>query len=539
MRGGASLECAPVPTTDSASAASGAHASDPLSSDPLDSDPLDLLTSTGDHKRLGRVWLVVAVLYLLLGGATGGFLSAERARTGFDVLDADTFGQVFSLHSVSAVFLFLLPAWIGLALILVPLQVGARNIALPRAAAYATWLFVIGGVIVEASYLADGGPGGLDADANELWVLGLGSVLVALLIASTSIVTTVIAARAPGLRLRDVSAFSWSMLIAASLWLLTLPVMVSALVFVWIDTHFGGAAVFEGDMYTPIRWAFGPPQIYLVAIPAIGAAAESLRIASRSPVRPWPALVVGMVGFAALGFGAFATPFAGPDLVENVLFQAQGLALIAPTFIILAAVADIVRQRGGPPRLTSPFLFGAGSVIFLVLGVAAGMTLVTDRLDVGGTVWATAHGHYIGLGAATLGIIAAVHLWSSKVFGAELSDAIGKASFAVTSLGIVLLIVPDIILGADKMPAANPFYGDLAGAPDSWETLSAVSAAGGFLALVGLALFVLNLLSVVGRRRGEVAANPWDADSGLEWQTASPPTPENFQTVPDLTTSRA
>lgn len=491
---------------------------------PVPVDVADTPVSTGDHKRLGRAWLAISFLFLLVGGATGGLLSAERASTGFDVLEASNFLQIFSLHGVSATYLFLIPAWIGLATYVVPLQVGARNLALPRLSSLALWTYLVAGGLLVASYVAGGGPGSSDLEANELWISAFGLVLLALVAGLVPVITTVAVGRAPGMTLRRTPAFAWSMLVAGVLWVITLPVLLGHLVLAWIDLTEGGA-VFGGDLLVSVAWAFGPPMVYLLAVPAAGVISEALSAASKAPAGPWPVLVLGFGGLGVLGLGVYASPVAGADLSEEFLFQAMGIAIIAPVMILIAGWADIVRRQRGL-QVTPAGLFALGAVGGLLVGAVTGMAVVTDRLDLAGTTWAGAQVHFIGLGAGTLAVIAGLLHWAPKLWGNQVPAPLGFGAFGLMIAGVNLMLIPDLFTGVDDMPLGEPFYG----ADDTWEALSQLGGIGSGLVLAGV-LVVLAAVGATALRKPTSEANPWGAFT-LEWATASPPPRHNFDEVP-------
>jgi heme/copper-type cytochrome/quinol oxidase subunit 1 len=489
----------------------------------------DSVLTTGDHKRIGRLYIGVSLVYLVLAGALGGLLSAERASTGFDVLDEGNFTQIFSLHAISAVFLFLLPAWIGLATYLVPLQVGARNIALPRVAAFAFWAYAVGGAVLEAAYLADGGPTGADRDATELWIAGFGLVVVALIAGLVAVITTVLASRAPGLRLRHVPPFSWSMLAAGTIWVLTLPVVLATLILIWIDFGHGGR-VFDASVYDPLRWFFGIPQVYVLAVPAVGVAAEALVVFTGGRARLFPGLAAAVGGLAVLGFGAFTAAVAGPGVDNDFLYQAMGLAVIAPVLIAIAGLADIAR-RGRRPRFSAALVLAVGSVVFLVGGAASGMALSVDRLDLTGTSWANGQLHLVGTGAGTLGVLAALWLWAPKLWGARLHEGLGVVAALLMAAGTALMTIPDLVAGVDEMPAGDPLY-DTSG---NRELLSQVSGVGAVLVVLAVLAVTVALLRLIALAKG-AASDPWEGGQTLEWWAASPPVPHNFDELPEQLT---
>ena len=237
------------------------------------------LLGSGDHKVIGRAFIVTSFLFGLAAVVTGQLVAVENVDTSrLNVLSADTEFQVFTFHSVSATFLFLLPLMLGLAFVVVPLQVGASTIAFPRAAAASFWAWLIAGALVVTSYLINGGPGGGRARGVDLWIVALAAVLAALLLGAACLVTTVFGLRAPGMSLRRVPMFAWSMLVAGAMWLLTLPVLVGVLALMYVDHRHGRLTFGENAGCTArIVWAFRHPQVYAFAVPVLGFAGRCPR----------------------------------------------------------------------------------------------------------------------------------------------------------------------------------------------------------------------------------------------------------------------
>src|ERR671910_516070 len=269
---------------------------------------LAALVGSGDPRTVGKLFIGTSLLFLLAAGVAGVLIGFERVDlSGIEVLDRDIVQQVFTLHSTAGVFLGVLPLLIGLATAIVPLQVGASTIAFPRASAAAYWTFLVSGGIVLASYALDGGPFGNDSEAVDLFVVAFIALLVALAVATISVVTTVLTLRAPGLSLRRTPLFSWSMLVGGSVWLLTLPVLAAGLLLAYLDLEYGDG--FLGGpraLYDRIAWLFWQPTLYVFAVPALGVIADIVPVfAQRRHQRHRTAM--GLLGLAAaLGFGAWA-----------------------------------------------------------------------------------------------------------------------------------------------------------------------------------------------------------------------------------------
>ncbi|MGH8775479.1 MAG: cbb3-type cytochrome c oxidase subunit I [Jiangellaceae bacterium] len=499
------------------------------------------LLGTGDHISVGRLWVVASLLFLLAAGVAGGVIGAERLDTGsLDVLNDETqLGQVFTLHSTAAVFLFLVPLFIGIATAVVPLQVGAGSVAFPRASAAAFWGWFLSGGVLLASYLADGGPNGTDRDGVLLWIVGLGGVLVSLCLGTVCVVTTVWALRTAGMTLDRVSAFSWSMLVAGTIWLLSLPVAFGLLILAWLDVRYG-SGILDGGVYGDLRWAIGQPQVYAYALPALGLLLDAVPVAAGVRPRNYGVLL-GAVAFAGItGYGAaWLNQASDSSLATDASYVIVAFAVLLPLLIVFGGVADVLRRglRGRNAvdrrlRLTSPLLFGIGGLLLFLAAAAAGAARTIDPLELVGTTAdsAVVHGALL---AGAIGGLGALHHWSTKLFGVQLKESIGRLAALVLLLGGLALAVPDFVSGLLDQPVGST-------APDvqdGVEALNGVSLAGGALVLLGVLLVLLNLAASAARRKaGDVPADPWDGHT-LEWLTTSPPAPGNFGPVEPVTSA--
>ena len=480
--------------------------------------------STSDHKRIGRSFIVTSLLFLLVGGVAGGVLSAERIDSGLEVLDSGVFEQVYTLHGVVAVLLFLVPLFLGLAIYVVPLQVGAADVAFPRAAATAYWVYLVSGLVLLASYAADGGPGGGDPTAVDLWILAMIAIDLATVLALVSVLTTVVGLRAPGLPLDQAPLFSWSMLVGGGLTLLAVPVMVANLILAYVSHHYGGEAALGVG---PVSWFFSLPQVYVLAVPAAGIVAEIVPVFGRVRQARHGVMMGLLAAFGVLGFGAWAQ---APRTFDDLLYVAVGVVIVLPVLALVAGWADTLRR--GRPRLDSPLLFALGAAVMLLLAAVTGAAAVIDPLELQGTTWTVAQMHLTLFGAATLGGAAGLFYWGPKIWGARLAEGTGKAAFAALFLGGLLLALPDLVSGlVDDLAAGTPEF-----STDGTEQLmNGLSAAGGALAILGALALVASVATVAFRAKGSVTVDdPWDGHT-LEWATASPPPPGNFdRPLPEL-----
>ena len=502
------------------------------------------LIGTGDHKVIGRLWIATSLLFLLVAGISGAVLGIERIDVGgFDVIDADVATQVFSLHAVTGVFLFLVPLLLGLATYVVPLQVGSPVIAFPRAAAAAYWTFLVSGATVLAAFVADGGPGGSDRDAVALFLAGMVALLVALSLAALCVATTGVALRTRGMGLHRTPLFTWSSVLAGGMWLLTFPVLAALLVLTYVDLRYGpaflgGADDSGGQTIVRIAWAWSQPSVYVYAIPLLGIIGDITAVGARTRFLQHR-VAMGCIGaFAAFSFGAWAMPGFSPEsgagatleYADEFAFLAFSFLVLLPLLAFTGLVAGTVRR--GAVRLISPLVWAVAALLMLLAGAANGALVAISQLDLIETTATTAQVHYV-LVAVLLGCFGGIAYWAPKLWGRSVPEGPSTGLAVGGLVGCVLLSLPDLISGFLDQPAR---LGQVDDSESTVEALNLASAVGGGLVvLVAVAFAGLVVRAATGRRSDTdpVLDDPWDGHT-LEWATTSPPPPGNFTEVPPV-----
>jgi len=454
------------------------------------------MLGTTDHIGLGRMWVAASLLFLLVAGVAGSLVGVERLDTAdVSVLDG-ALPELFNLHATAAIFLFVVPAFVGIATAVVPLQVGASTVAFPRAAAAAFWTWFLSGAVLLASYAIEGGApaAGADPDGVLLWAVGLAGVAVALILGSVCVVTTVWTLRTAGMRLDRVPHFSWSMFVSGVLWIVSLPVLVAGLVLLYVEVTWGA----QLDAGSLLRWAYGAPQVFAFALPALGLALEAVPVAAGVRPRNHGVLLGAVGAFGLLSFGAYLVAVAqDASITRDFLYVVSAFALVLPLLAVLGGVADTLRR--GRLALTSPLLFGIVGLLAILLGAVANAVRVVDNLDLVGTTADTAVVH-LALAGGAIGVVGALHHWATKLFGTVLGEGVGR-------LAALLLLVG----GADV--------------EDGVEALNLVALIGGGIVVGAVVLVLVNIVGGAARRGDEpVPADPWGGHT-LEWRTASPPVP--------------
>ena len=551
----------------------GSNAADSASG-PLDIGGLAGVFGTSDHKNIGRLYIFFGLFGGMLALILNILVRFERASIGsVSILDfgsSNQFFQTWSLSRTSLIFFCVIPLLIGLATYLVPLQVGAPSLSFPRAAALAFWAWLIGILIHVVTVFADGGLGepnptsqfaqGMDPEATELSILSIGMVVLALLVGTVCVISTIISQRPQGMTLFELPLFSWSMLIAGSIWILALPIWLSNLAISWVD-FLGADALRYGaveNIWNQLSWLWSQPMIFAFAIPVLGIAGDIIPVSSGVSQRQYRIQQIAIGAMGALSFGAFAQPFFNPDVANQAVFVVMGILVLIPVLVFMGGLAD-TSIRGNLSFSAHLVLSVVGMLALLVAAAASAFHvsgpaigaiqeindswldgLITWLRDVHGTVMATAVMEH-ALIASVIGVVAGLYYWSPKIFGHQLNRNAGTLS-AITLLGGLVLsggsnIINGILDEGDEVFNSSAYEG--VWDTDAVEFFNIVGAIGSVLLLAGVGLVVLDLTISVILRKGntENANDPWGGHT-LEWSTDSPPPTGNFSDVPVVDNER-
>ncbi len=542
---------------------------------PFDSSGLAGALGTGDHKALGRLYL----LFGLVGGLGALVLNllVSLERTGIQsisVLDwgdqeVQTFFQVWSLSRTSLLFFCALPLLIGLATYVVPLQVGAPSIAFPRAAAAAFWAWLIGMGIHVATVLVDGGLGvpaaatteaaqGTNPEAIELSLLSIAMVAVAIMVATMCIVATVIAQRPEGMTLYDVPLFSWSMLVAGGIWLLSLPVWLANLAIAWGDFRGTDAQLFGRveEIWEQVGWLWSQPMIFAFAIPVLGIVGEIIPVAAGRRQRLYGAMQTVIGAFGMLTFGAWAQSYFNPEVSQQPLFVIMSLLLIVPILVFTGGLGETLAK--GKPVVSGHLVLGLLGLITLLVGaVVAGLhvlgagigvvrefddnwlfELIEPLEDLQGTVIATAVMQTALLSAIIAGV-AGLYYWGPKIFGRTLMTPMGALAGLALAGGTIVVAAANVLAGfldeGDR--SFESAWHNGVWDEDALETFNIIGVVGSLLLVAGLSLVVLDIVRVLFQGSEDDVDDPWNGHT-LEWATASPPPQGNFTEAPVVTSER-
>ena len=508
--------------------------------------------ATVDHKRIGIMYLITALFFFAVGGVEAMVIRLQLARPNNTLVSAEAFNQLFTMHGTTMIFLVVMPTLVGFGNYLVPLMIGARDMAFPRLNALSYWLFPLGGFLLHFSMLAGGAPAagwfsyaplsetpfsstqGTDYWILAILVLGVGSVATGI-----NLIATILTLRAPGMKLTRVPLFVWMTFITSILVILALPVLNAALVMLLIDrqldAHFflpsgGGNAI----LWQHFFWTFGHPEVYIMALPAFGMISEIIPVCSRKPIFGYPFVAASTVAIAILSFGVWAHHMfvVGLGHTADAAFAAASMLIAIPTGVKI--FNWIATMWGGSIRFTTAMLFCTAFLLQFVIGGLSGITFAAAPIDwqTTDTYYVVAHFHYVLFGGTAFAIMAGVYHWFPKMSGKLLSERLGTWHFWLMVIGFNLTFFVQHFLGLLGMPRRIFTYPDL----PYWGMLNLLSTVGA--AVMGLAsvVFVANI--VISLRSGKVAGdNPWRGFT-LEWATTSPPPHDNFASVPPVRSAR-
>jgi cytochrome c oxidase subunit 1 len=503
--------------------------------------------TTTDHKKIGVMYITTAMLFFLLGGVFALFIRTELAVPGIQFIDPETYNQLFTIHGTTMIFLFVMPMMSGLQNFIVPLQIGAADMAFPRINALSFWMVPLGGLLLYSGYAVGGaanagwtgyaplstqGGSGLDLWIASLVLLGFSSVLTAI-----NFLATIFKMRAPGLTLMRMPIFVWNSLVTSVLLLFAIPVLTAGLMMLFIDRNYGGgffdpAAGGNPILWQHVFWFFGHPEVYVLILPAFGIVSEVLPVFSRKPLFGYKAFVFATASIGALGFSVWAHHMFTTGAVFLPFFSFFTFLIAVPTGIkFFNWLATMWR---GQLRFSTPMLFALGFISLFLIGGLDGAFLAVVPFDfhVQDTYWVVSHLHYVLVAGSVFGIFAGLYYWFPKMSGRLLDERMGKMQFVLLFVGTNLTFFPQHLLGLDGMVRRIIDYAPNRG----WTELNLLSSIGAFMIAASMLPFLWNLF-VTLRRPPDAGDDPWDANT-LEWATTSPPPPYNFDALPPVRSER-
>ena len=504
--------------------------------------------TTIDHKRIGILYGVTAFIMFMIGGVEALYMRAQLARPGQDLVTPEIFNQLFTMHGTTMIFLAIMPMGAAFFNFIIPLQIGARDVAFPRLNAFSYWTFLAGAIMLNLSWFLGGAPNAgwfgyapitgeqfNPGHGIDFWIISLQILGVASLAAAFNFIVTILNMRAPGMGLMRMPLFVWMTLVTSFLLILAFPVITVALIELLLDRLYGTnffipAAGADPILWQHLFWIFGHPEVYILILPAMGIISEIVPTFSRKPLFGYPVVVlsgiiIGFMGWMVWSHHMFTVGL-GP--VANSVFALTTMAIAVPTAVKIFNWIGTMWK--GSIDLKTPMLFALGFIFMFIMGGLSGIMHSSAASDAQqqDTYFIVAHIHYVLFGGSILALLGGVYYWYPKVTGRLMSERLGKLNFWVIMIGFNITFMPQHILGLDGMPRRIYTYD----ADMGWNLWNAVSSGGAGVIAIGVLLFALNV--VRSYIKGEVAgADPWDART-LEWSIPSPPPEYNFIEIPTV-----
>jgi cytochrome c oxidase subunit I len=505
------------------------------------------LTST-DHKVIGNLYLVTSFGFFLFAGILAMLMRAELARPGLQVVTAQQYNQLFTIHGTVMMLLFATPTFAGFANAVMPLQIGAPDVAFPRLNAFTYWVFLLGGLMVLGGFLTSEGaaPFGWFAYAplngaertpgvgGDLWAMGLAVAGLSTIFGSVNFITTITCLRAPGMTLFRMPIFTWNVLFTSILALLAFPVLAAALLALEADRKFG-AHVFDPAnggalLWQHLFWFFGHPEVYIVALPFFGIVTEILPVFSRKPVFGYYGLIAATISITALSAVVWAHHMFATGHVLLPFFSLASFLIAVPTGVKF--FNWIGTMWNGSLSFETPMLWSVGFLVTFLLGGLSGVLLASPPIDfhVTDSYFVVAHLHYVLFGTVLFSTFAGFYFWWPKLTGRMLDERLGKIHFWTLFVGFQTTFLVQHWLGAQGMPRR---YADYL-ASDGFTALNTVSSAGAFLLGLSTLPFLFNVWRTTAYGSKVTVPDPWGWGRSLEWATSCPPPRHNFHALPRI-----
>ena len=508
--------------------------------------------STTDPKVLGVMYIVTSFVFFMVGGLLALLMRAELARPGLQFLAPEQYNQLFTMHGTIMLLFYATPVVFGFANYVLPLQIGAPDVAFPRLNALSYWLYLFGALIAISGFLTPGGAAAFGWTAyvplsgvenspgvgGDLWIMGLAVSGLGTILGAVNMITTVICLRCPGMTMWRLPIFTWNILVTSILVLIAFPVLTAALLGLAADRHFG-SHVFDpanggGILYQHLFWFFGHPEVYIVAIPFFGIVTEVIPVFSRKPVFGYRGMVFATLAIAALSSAVWAHHMFATGAVLLPFFSLMSFLIAIPTG--LKFFNWIGTMWKGQISFQTPMLFACGFLVTFLFGGLTGVMLAAPAIDfhVTDSYFVVAHFHYVLFGTIVFATYSGIYFWFPKMTGRFLDEPLGRLHFWLTFVGFHTTFLIQHWLGNIGMPRRYPDYLPT----DGFTTLNTVSTIGSFVLGASVLPFVWNV--VKSWRYGEIttADDPWGYGNSLEWATSSPPPRHNFTSLPRVRSER-
>ncbi len=513
--------------------------------------------TTVDHKKIGMMYAAFAIFFFLVGGLEALLIRTQLIVPNNRFISAQLYNELFTMHGTTMIFLAVMPLNAAFFNLLIPLQIGARDVAFPRLNTFSLWTWVVGAILLNIGWLSHFTPawsgfgGAPDVGwfgyaplssklfspdmSTDLWVLGLQVLGLSSIVASLNFIVTIINMRAPGLTMMRLPVFTWMALVTSFLLVLALPAIAIALIEVMMDRNFG-TSFFEVSgggqpiLWQHLFWVFGHPEVYILILPPMGYVSEILPTFARKPLFGYPIIVFSGVAIGFIGFGVWSHHMftTGMGTVATAAFALATMAIAVPTGVKI--FNWIGTLWGGQITTRVPMMFALGFIWMFMLGGFSGIMHSAAPADAQqqDSYFVIAHFHYVLIGGATFALLGAIHFWFPKFFGKMVPEFWGKVSFWVIFVGFNVTFFPMHFLGLNGMPRRTWTYDSNMG----WNEGNLVATLGAYT--LGIGIFTYFAVLIYSYFKGEKCGNdPWDART-LEWAIPSPPPEHNFDVIPTV-----
>ncbi len=509
------------------------------------------VTST-DHKTIGYLYIVTATIWFFVAGLMALAIRAELAVPGLQFVSLEQYNQLFTMHGTIMLFLFATPLFVGFGNVIMPLQIGAPDVAFPRLNMLGYWLFFFGGITAALGFLTPGGAAAFGWFAyaplsnavyspevgGDLWLLGLAMGGLGTILGSVNFVTTIFCMRAPGMTMFRMPIFTWTIFVTSILVLLCFPVLAAALAMAFIDREYG-ALVFAPEnggamLWQHLFWFFGHPEVYILALPFFGIASEIIPVFSRKPIFGYKGLVFATLAIGALSMAVWAHHLYVTGSVYLPYFAIMTMLIAVPTGVKFFNWIGTMWK--GSVSFDTPMLWTMGFLITFLFGGLTGIILSSPPLDfhVSDSYFVVAHFHYTVFGTVVFMFFAGLYFWWPKMTGRMLDEKLGKIHFWLLFVGFQVTFLIQHWLGVQGMPRR---YGDYLPA-DDFQLFNEISTVGAAMLGVSTLFFIWNVLKTWRSAPKVTVDDPWGWGGSLEWATSCPPPRHNFVSLPKIRSER-
>jgi len=507
--------------------------------------------TTTDHKRIGHLYLITTFVWFLFGGLLALIMRAELARPGLQFVSVEQYNQLFTMHGTIMLLMFATPLFVGFANVIMPLQIGAADVAFPRMNMLSYWLYIFGALMATAGFLTPGGAASFGWTAyaplsstefspgigSDLWVMGLAVSGIGTILGGVNFITTILCMRAPGMTMFRMPIFTWNVLLTSVLVLLAFPPFAAALLGLQADRRFG-ALIFAPEnggamLWQHLFWFFGHPEVYILALPFFGIVTEILPVFSRKPVFGYKGLIAATIAIAALSVAVWAHHLYATGQVLLPFFSFMTFLIGVPTGVKF--FNWIGTMWGGSVSFDTPMLWVLGFLITFLFGGLTGIILASPPLDfaVSASYFVVAHFHYVIFGTVVFAMFGGFYFWWPKMTGRMLNEPLGKIHFWTLFFGFHITFLIQHWLGIVGMPRR---YADYL-ATDGFTAMNMISTVGAFLLAFSNIPFFINVW--ITRKAPLVGVDdPWGYGGSLEWATSCPPPRHNFTSMPRIRSER-